>query len=61
MVKIFVSALHRYGERYAESINRINTPLLQVPYHFTRSDEGKWVNDEWVLVQYRSDYIIDIK
>ena len=61
VAKLFVSALHRYGDRYAESIDRVDTGLLQVPYHFRRSDEGKWVNDEWVLVLYRNDYIIDVK
>jgi len=61
MAKLFISAIKQYGDRYARSINRINTPLLQVPYHFRQDSDGKWVNDQWVLVQYRSDYIIDVK
>lgn len=61
VAKLFVSAIKQYGDRYAQSLNRVDTPLLQVPYHFRQHDNGKWVNDQWVLVQYRNDYIIDVK
>jgi len=61
VAKLFVSAIKQYGDRYAQSINRVNPGILQVPYHFRKDSDGKWVNDQWVLVQYRSDYIIDVK
>ena len=61
VAKLFISAIKQYGDRYAQSINRVNPGILQVPYHFRQDNDGKWVNDQWVLVQYRSDYIIDVK
>ena len=61
VAKLFVSAIKEYGGRYAEAINRVNTPLLQVPYHFRKDSNGKWVNDQWILIQYRSNYTIDVK
>ncbi len=61
VTKIFATALHTYGRRYQNSINRIDTRLLQVPYEFVRSEEGRWVNSQWVRVNYRRDYIIEVK
>ena len=61
VAKIFISAIQTYGRQYAESINRINTGLLQAPYRFRKDSRGKWINDQWVLVQYRNDYTIDVK
>ncbi|MDR0954377.1 MAG: LysM peptidoglycan-binding domain-containing protein [Rikenellaceae bacterium] len=62
VTKLFVTAIHEYGDRYAQSINRVNTTLLQVPYHFQQEHiGGKWINDEWALVRYRDDYIIEVK
>lgn len=61
VAKLFITAIHEYGDRYAQSINRVNTGLLQVPYHFRRDESGKWINDEWVLVRYRNDYIIEVR
>jgi LysM repeat protein len=61
VAKLFPAALHAHGGQYADYINRIETPLLQVRYHFTRDSGGQWVNDEWVLVRHRGNYIIDVQ
>ena len=61
VTKIFVTAIHRYGSDYDRSINRVNADLLQVPYRFEQDFSGKWVNDQWVLVRYRNDYIIEVR
>jgi len=61
VAKLFIMAIHEYGDRYGESINRVNTPLLQVSYHFRQTNDGKWINDEWALIRHRSDYIIEVK
>lgn len=61
VTKIFVSAIKEYGNRFSNSINRVNPGLLQVPYHFERDKEGKWANDQWVLIRYRNDYLIDVE
>jgi LysM repeat protein len=61
VARLFVSAIHRYGDRYAESINRIDEKLLPVAYRFRRNGDGGWINDEWVLVRYQTDYTIRVQ
>ena len=65
VTKIFVSAIRNYGSRFPSVIGgSASVKPLQVGYRFVRRGEGedlqaKWVNDEWTLVHYRSDYLIE--
>ncbi len=63
VAKLFITAIHD-GDGdggNGRSINRADVSLLQVPYHFRQDVFGKWVNDQWVLVRYRNDYLIEVR
>lgn len=59
---IFLAALHGHGRDYAGYLGRDEAPRLPVPYRFRQSERGgQWVNDQWVLVQFRNNYLIDVE
>lgn len=58
VAKLFITAIREHGDRFASSINRVEAGTL-APYRFVRDGEGRWINDRWVLVHYRSDYTVE--
>jgi LysM repeat protein len=57
VAKLFITAMLRYGDRFAGSIDRVEAGTL-APYRFVRDGRGRWVNDRWELVHYRPDYTV---
>ncbi len=63
VTKLFVSAMRTYGRQMAYKINDSSMQLLQVPYKFTQTGgKGtKFVNQEWILNNYKSNYTIELE
>lgn len=62
VVRFFVTAISRYGTNMLYKIDKHNTQLLQVPYSYHQeSSDSKFVNQNWVLINYTPDYRIEIK
>lgn len=61
-VKLFVSGMEqRHGADLTGVLNDSTTQLLQMPYRFTQSSsKSNNVNREWALVNYKSDYTIEV-
>ncbi len=60
--KLFVGTIKLQGNRFAGFLNDRDLPLLETPYHFTRTVSGKkYVNDAWAKVCYTNNYTIDVK
>lgn len=60
-VKLFAGAYFDSASgEFSESLNGRQLPPLQVPYHFV-FDGGKYVNDQWTLLDYKSDYTISVR
>ncbi len=60
-VKLFAEAYFASThEDITEWLNGRETPPLQVPYKFV-FDGGKYVNDQWTLLEYDDDYTIRIR
>ena len=62
VTKLFVANLKLYGDRFPAYINDGAVLLLESPYRFEQTGRnGKYVNNEWTLVHYKSDYSIEVK
>ncbi len=48
------------NESFGEALEKRETAPLQVPYKFVY-ENGKYVNTQWTLLTYKSDYTIEIK
>ena len=60
--KLFVSAARTPGMNFTNKLNTSETPLLQMKYHFVSEGRGDtFVNDNWALVCYGSDYTIEVR
>ena len=58
----FVGSLKEFGEEFSYYIENYSTTTLQVAYRFNRnSNGGKFVNQEWMLINYTPTYEIIVK
>lgn len=61
-VKLFVSAVKGEGATFTDKVNGSRQTLLQMPYGFGQKEQGgTFVNMQWGLVCYGSDYSITVK
>ena len=62
VMMIFLTSIREYGATALKDMEEeIFTPL-QVSYSFYRNDEGgKLMNDEWPMVNYKTDKTIEVK
>lgn len=50
------------GGDYTEALNTYEGGLLQMPYGFEQEKEyGAFVNTQWALVKYHTDYTVEVK
>lgn len=59
-VTLFLSVMYESGEDFYANINDQIMRLLQVDYRFMPK-EGRNINTQWMLVNYKPDYTITIK
>lgn len=60
--KLAIGAAARSGGNYTDNMNEAGGMLLQTKYHFREmSPNTSFLNVEWPLVCYKSDYTIEIK
>ncbi len=57
----FGGSMKEFGEDLTYYIDDYRTSILQVAYKFNRGDNGKFVNEEWMLVNYTPQYEIEVK
>lgn len=52
----FLRAIYKYGDHFEQSIDKVNVPSLQFPFHFERPNNwGGFVNTGLFLVYYDTD------
>ncbi|MCD7963814.1 MAG: LysM peptidoglycan-binding domain-containing protein [Rikenellaceae bacterium] len=60
ITKLFTVAMKSYGRNYADYLRRTERKILQVPYAFKQEPSGKWINNQWVLVKYNTDFTVEV-
>ena len=60
--KLFVCNIKLHGSEFADYLNDGSVKLLQTPYLFKQERPGgKFVNQDWALVCYQSNFTIEVK
>ena len=55
----FLTALKQYGKNFSQCIDQIKSDQLLTRYRFIREGEGGYVNNNFVLIQYKNDYTVE--
>lgn len=55
----FLSALKQYGKNFQQCLDQVHTDLLLTNYHFVRYGTGGYVNNSFVLIQYKKDFTVE--
>ncbi|MEG1664704.1 MAG: LysM peptidoglycan-binding domain-containing protein [Mucinivorans sp.] len=62
VMSIAAKAYKQWGQRMLKELDDATFCELQMPYKFKQSgSDSKFINTEWVLVQYTSDFRIELK
>lgn len=61
VTKTFASLIAKYGSRALLELAHYSLPLLQMPYRYSqKSDSEKFINTQWGIVTYNSDYSMTV-
>lgn len=55
----FMTALRQYGRNFHQCLDQVEPDQLLTRYRFIRVGEGGFVNDNFVLIQYKNDYTVE--